>query len=165
MKAMLLLYYFFTFTDWSPLKPENAKKSLKILFKRVNVDNKLYNMYSLRKGRATDLTRMHSSGMRTTCLLTVSQHAPWPGGVPAQGSVPAQGCTCLGVPARGTCPGDVLPRGPRGCTCPGGYLLGGVPAWGVPAQVPPLWTDRHLWKHNLRKLCLRAVIKLGFSMT
>ena len=23
----------------------------------------------------------------------------------------------------------------------------------------PLWTDRHLWKHNLRKLCLRAVIK------
>ena len=23
---------------------------------------------------------------------------------------------------------------------------------------PPLWTDRHLWKHNLRKLRLRAVI-------
>ena len=22
---------------------------------------------------------------------------------------------------------------------------------------PPLWTDRHLWKHNLRKLHLRAV--------
>ena len=22
---------------------------------------------------------------------------------------------------------------------------------------PPLWTDRHLWKHNLRKLRLRAV--------
>ena len=24
-------------------------------------------------------------------------------------------------------------------------------------RIPP-WTDRHLWKHNLRKLCLRAVI-------
>ena len=41
---------------------------------------------------------------------------------------------------------------------------GGVSAWGVwgvclgcMADIPPLWTDRHLWKHNLRKLRLRAV--------
>ena len=40
-------------------------------------------------------TRMHSSGMRTARLLTVSKHALWPvwgdlGGVPARGGVPAQ---------------------------------------------------------------------------
>ena len=63
---------------------------------------------------------MHSSGMRTTRFLTVSQHALWWGvylprgmyllparGVPAGGGVPAesvpdQGGTCQGgVPARG----------------------------------------------------------------
>ena len=58
-------------------------------------------------------TRMHSSRMRTACLLTVSQHALLgmylPGGVPAQG-----GGTCLGgVPAWG-----VPAKG--GCTCPVG---------------------------------------------
>ena len=47
-------------------------------------------------------TRMHSSRMRTACLLTVPQHA-LPGGVPAQGvylpgGVPAQGSTCPGTP-------------------------------------------------------------------
>ena len=36
---------------------------------------------------------MHSSGMRTARLLTVSMHALWPGGVPAQGVV----YTCPGV--------------------------------------------------------------------
>ena len=48
----------------------------------------------------------------------------------------------------------------RGCTFPGVgvYLSGRCTCWGVPAQVVPPWTDRHLWKHNLRKLCLRAVI-------
>ena len=36
---------------------------------------------------------------------------------------------------------------------------GGVCAWGVRVTdaPPPLWTNRHLWKHNLRKLPLRAV--------
>ena len=51
------------------------------------------------------LTRLHSSGMHTAHLLTVSQHAL------------RRGCTCTGggvkgVPAQG------------GCTCPGGYLPG-----------------------------------------
>ena len=68
-------------------------------------------------------------------------------GVPAQGGVPAGGCTCLGVPAQVVfLPAGYLPEGylPGGCNCPGG-----VPAWvvylprrvympsGVPAQVLP----------------------------
>ena len=71
--------------------------------------------------------------MRTARLLTVSQHALWPGGVPAWG-VPARGVylhsgggTCLGVASQGV----YLPRV---------YLPGGVPA----QVLPPLWTDKHL---------------------
>ena len=47
------------------------------------------------------VTRMHSSGisgMRTTRLLTVSQHALWQGGVPVQGMYLPGG---RGVPAGG----------------------------------------------------------------
>ena len=61
-----------------------------------------------------------------------------------------------------------LPRGSAQGVCPRGCLLKGVFAWGkgvsaTPGsrgrQPPPfLWTDRHLWKHNLRKLRLRAII-------
>ena len=66
-------------------------------------------------------TRMHSSGMRTAHLLTVSQHALWRGGtcpgcVPVRGVVPAQG----GVPARcggGGVPAQVLPPGGQTDTC------------------------------------------------
>ena len=106
-------------------------------------------------------TRMHSSGMHTAHLLTVSQHALCREVcIPActgQGVyLPTGGCTCPrgvylptgGVPARGcTCPGDCTCLGvylPRGCTCSGVYLPGGctcpgrgtcsgggVPAWGV----------------------------------
>ena len=91
---------------------------------------------------------MHSSRMRTTCLLTISQHA--------FGGVAARGCTCLGCTARGVpawgeylsggvyLPGGVpaqsVPAGVyllRGCNCPGVYLPAGVPALGVPAQVLP----------------------------
>ena len=70
---------------------------------------------------------MHSSRMRTACLLPIS---PWSGGVPGLGGVPGGGCTssrgCTwlgGVPG----PGDV--PGPGGCVPgPGVYLvLGGVP--------------------------------------
>ena len=76
-------------------------------------------MCSYKLGKTFKLKRMHSSGMRTTRLLTVSQYALWwgctcPGGVPAQGVYLPGWCTC------------------QGCTC-----LGGVPTWGVPAQVPP----------------------------
>ena len=63
--------------------------------------------------KETTETRMHSSGMRTARLLTVSQHALWQGGVPAQRG----GALARGVPAQGV------------------YLPGGVPTQGgVPAQ-------------------------------
>ena len=81
-------------------------------------------------------TRLHSSGMRTTHLLTISQQ----GGLPVQGvCVPALevylpgGCTCPGgVPAGGVyLPGECTCWG---CTCWGVYLPGGVPARGcIPA--------------------------------
>ena len=124
-------------------------------------------------------TRMHSSRMRTACVLPVSpsMHCP-PGGVPARGGFTCQGVSCQGgvPPGRGrTCPWG-------GCTCEGVYLWGGVPVrgctcegvylpWGctcpgsVPAQgrylprYSPMnrMTDRQVLKHNLRKLRLRAV--------
>ena len=82
--------------------------------------------------------------MRTTRLLTVSQHALagrctcqgvyLPGGVPARGmylpgGVPARGCTCLG----GTCQGGTCGGVPAGGVSARGrvYLLGeGVPVGG-----------------------------------
>ena len=87
-----------------------------------------------------------------SCWPYPSMHCAWGVYLPG-GGVPAAGCTCLGryLPRGCTCPGGLYL--PRGCTC-----LGGACPRGVPAQVlPPLWTDRHLWKHNLRKLHLRAV--------
>ena len=90
-----------------------------------------------------------------------------PGGVCILGGVPAWGCTCLGVylvlggylllgdvPARGVAPAW------GGCTCPRG-----VPACGVPTQVPPLWTE---WQTGVKilpcpKLRLRAVIKMSLG--
>ena len=93
-------------------------------------------------------TRMHSSGMRTARLLTASQHALHRGCIPA--------CTAQGVYpsmhwAGGFCP--------WGCTCPGVSAQGGVPAWGCSClgDVYSMQLGRHLWKHNLRKLRLRAV--------
>ena len=73
------------------------------------------------QGTKINRRRLHSSGMRTARLLTVSQHAlcrgcvPPKGCVPAGWCVPAEGCTCLGA--------VYLPRGV--------YLPGGVPAQGV----------------------------------
>ena len=47
---------------------------------------------------------MHSSGIRTARLLTVSQYALWPGVVPAWGVyLPGGVCICPG--GGGTCPG------------------------------------------------------------
>ena len=48
------------------------------------------------------------------------------------------------------------------CVCPVGCL---PLVWGVYPSMqwgrhPPPWTERHLWKHNLRKLRLRAVMIL-----
>ena len=96
---------------------------------------------------------MHSSGMCTACLLTISQHALCRGvvfvsqhalaGVSEKAGVYLpRGCLPRGVSAQeGTCLGGVHAQG---CTCPGGVPVGGcaqvgVPAWGclpwgVPAQ-------------------------------
>ena len=127
--------------------------------------------------------------MRTACLLPVSPSmycSRGGGGVPARGGVPAQGVAGpggvpgpRGVPAwgvylvRGACTwsgGVYLVQGctwSMGCTWSGGctwswevYLPGGVPAWGVPTQVLPLWTE---WQTGVKilpcpKLRLRAVI-------
>ena len=60
--------------------------------------------------------------------------------------VSARGVSAQGVSAQGGC----LPRGSRGC----------LPGRCIPAcngADTPLWTDRYLWKHNLRKLHLRAI--------
>ena len=56
------------------------------------------------------------------------------------------------------CRGECLPGG----ICPGGVYPGGCLPRGYvyPSMQwdrPLLWTDRHLWKHNLRKLRLRVV--------
>ena len=93
----------------------------------------------------------HSSGMRTARLLT------------GRG-----GCLSWAV----VCPGWTVCQGgclPEGVSAQGG---GGVSSWGSvqgglphppsgPEADTPLspWTGRHLWKHNLRKLHLWAVIK------
>ena len=73
------------------------------------------------------------------------------------------------LPRRVVCPGGFLPRVgvypgvvyPERCL-PGGLSisgLGGVSQHAL-GQTPPRWTDKHLWKPNLRKLHLRAIIKL-----
>ena len=100
---------------------------------------------------------MHSSGMRTARLLTVSQHALspegctclggyLPGGYTGLGVVPAWGCVYLseGVPARSV----YLPGG----TCPGVYL---------PRYSPPV--DRHCdWRN---RGCERLPCLLGYIKT
>ena len=99
---------------------------------------------------------MHSSRMRTACLLTVSQHALPGRGVPAErvnlpGVYLSRGVYRPGgyLPGGVYLPGDVHAWGvylpgdvpARGCTCPGG-----VPTWGgIPTQVLTLvnlMTDR-----------------------
>ena len=84
---------------------------------------------------------MHSSGMRTTRLLTIFQHALRKGG----GSAQAGGCQPREVSAKGCLP-----------LVPG---MGVYPSmqW---LRHPPPWTDRHCEKHNLLKLRLGAVIRM-----
>ena len=85
-------------------------------------------------------TRMYSSGMRTAHLLTVSQHALVGGVCVSQHALGRGVCIPACSGQEGVCPGGVAdPLGPEADT--------------------PLWTDRQLWKHNLRKLRLRAVMK------
>ena len=93
---------------------------------------------------------------------------PYPGMHCAGGCLP-RGCLPRGcLPRSGSAQGDVYPGGclPRGVSAQGGVCRGEVSASGprggcIPAcngQTTPLWTDRHLWKHDLSKLRLRAVI-------
>ena len=87
-----------------------------------------------------------------------------PGGMSAKGGC-LPGGVCRSCVPRGVCAGGVCPGGclPGGCL-PGGCQSGGCVPGGVCQEVcarmgvcHPPWTDRHLRKHNLRKLCLRAV--------
>ena len=90
-------------------------------------------------------TRMLSSGMRTARLLTVSPS------IHGEGCAPASAGGCLPLVPH---PPD---RHPPLQTPPGKHPLDKHPlpsaCWDA---LPPLWTDRHLWKHNLRKLRLWA---------
>ena len=76
------------------------------------------------------VTRMFSSGMRTACLLTVSQHTL--GGVSGPGGCLPRGCLPL---VRG-----VSTSGPWGCLS---LVPGGVSQHTM-GQTSPPWTDRHL---------------------
>ena len=116
------------------------------------------------------ITRMHSSRMRTACLLPVSPSMHCYGGCTCLGGCTCTGgCTCPGVylpkggvpahrgvylhgevylPGGYTCSGGVPARGvylPRGCICPGGrvYLPGGCtcPGRGYLPRYSPLWTE------------------------
>ena len=95
-------------------------------------------------------TRMHSSRMRTAHSLTVSRSICWGACMactpPVMHAPPATHAPCHACcPAMHTTPS---PHMPPSHACP-----------------PPPWTDRHLWKHNLRKLRLRAVNILSLIYT
>ena len=94
-------------------------------------------------------TRMHYSRTHTARPL------PY-GGRSLSAGFLSRGSLSGGVSVQGSlCPGGL---------CSGGSLSRGLPdrdppGWRPPGQRPrpPLWTDKHLWKHNLRKLRLRTV--------
>ena len=116
-------------------------------------------------------TRMHSSRMRTACLLPVSPSMHCYGGCMPGGGVPARGCTCSGVylprwvyiqsswagtPQVGTplgrgctclggctCPGGVYL--PGGCTYPGGTYLGGSCPGGLDVPARGLYLPRGVY--------------------
>ena len=80
---------------------------------------------------------MHSSGMCTARLLTISQHGRGGGGM--YPSMHWAGGVSQQTLGRGVCPRGCLPRGclPGG-VCPGGVCLVGLPrgvsAWGMSVQ-------------------------------
>ena len=110
-------------------------------------------------------TRMHSSRMHTVRNSSRIQGGSAPRGVlsgPGGGGVSAPGgvlvvSTPRGVPGLGEMPGPggggVYSQGGclvlGGCLVPGGVCSGGVSQHAL-RQTPPMWTDRHLLKHNLR---------------
>ena len=48
---------FFVFKGGIPVTPEQARKTLKLMLQRLNLDSDLYNMHSLRIGCSIDLYR------------------------------------------------------------------------------------------------------------
>ena len=52
---------FFVFTDNSPVKPANVRKTLKIMLTLAGLDTSLYGMHSLRIERASDLLKLQYS--------------------------------------------------------------------------------------------------------
>ena len=49
---------FFIFRDWSPVKPEDMRKTLKSMIQLCNLDQNLYDTHSFRAGRSVDLLKM-----------------------------------------------------------------------------------------------------------
>ena len=92
---------------------------------RRNYWKSFFRIHKFMFTKGTNLTRMHSSRMRTARFLPIS-----PSMHCSEGGVPGpRGCTW----SRGYQPGGGVPAG--GCTCPGVYLvLGGAPAQGVPVR-------------------------------
>ena len=45
----------FIFSDGTPVAPHNVRKVLKLMLRSINLNPRLYDTHSFRKGRATDL--------------------------------------------------------------------------------------------------------------
>ena len=52
---------FFVFCDKLPVKPEQARKLLKEIINNLGLNNTLYDMHSLRIGRASDVIKYNYS--------------------------------------------------------------------------------------------------------
>ena len=89
-------------------------------------------------------------------MHTPTMHAPHHTCPPATHGSPATYAPAMHIPPSHTCPPAMhapchaCPPHPHH-TCP--------PYPHPPPHTDTQWTDRHLWKHNLRKLRLRAVMK------
>ena len=115
---------------------------------------------NIKRAWKTSTRRMPSSGMRIARLLTVSQHAlhregGLPGGVCLGGYLPRVVSACGVSVQGGVCLGGVCPE----AVCPGGC----IPACNGADTL--LWTDRLLWKHNLRELILEDSAPLGIPFS
>ena len=139
-------------------------------------------------------TRMHSSRMLTASSLTFSHRIlhmpPWQPCMPphnhacpqATTHTPQQPCTPPPATTHAPCqphtPHTTMhapwqPHIPPGNhACPPGNHACPLPTMHPPQPHtppinharPPLWTDRHLQKHNLRKLRLRAVVMISIAV-
>ena len=117
------------------------------------------------------LTRMHSSRMRTGRSLTVCWSLLPRGGVSApgwgvcsQGGLVPGGSGPWGSAPGGSAPGDSGLSGgvwSGGVWSRGDLLLGGISQHALrQTPLPPLWTDRCLWKYYLGPTSLRPVMNI-----